>query len=37
MHNAMHNYVVYDALAVPAGLSHFVECTCDPLTLTAAV
>jgi hypothetical protein len=37
MHNAMHNSVVYDALAVPADLSHVVESTCDPLTLTAAV
>jgi hypothetical protein len=36
MHNAMHNSVVYDALAVPADLSHVVESTCDPLTLTAA-
>jgi len=37
MYNAMHNSVVYDALAVPSDLSHVVESTCDPLTLTAAV
>jgi len=37
MHNAIHNSVVYDALAVPSDLSHVVESTCDPLTLTAAV
>jgi hypothetical protein len=37
MHNAMHNSVVYDALAGPSDHSHVVESTCDPLTLTAAV
>ena len=37
MHNAIHNSVVYDALAVPSDLSHVVESTGDPLTLTAAV
>jgi hypothetical protein len=37
MHNAIHNSVGYDALAVPSVLSHVVESTCDPLTLTAAV
>jgi hypothetical protein len=33
----MHNSVVYDAPAVPSDLSHVLESTCDPLTLTAAV
>jgi hypothetical protein len=37
IHIAMHNSVVYDALAVPSVLSHVFESTCDPLTLTAAV
>jgi len=37
MHNAIHNSVVYDPLAVPSDLSHVVESTYDPLTLTAAV
>jgi hypothetical protein len=37
IHIAMHNSVVYDALAVPSVLSHVVESTCGPLTLTAAV
>jgi hypothetical protein len=37
MHSAIHNSVVYDALAVPSDLSHVVEGTCDPLTVTAAV
>jgi hypothetical protein len=37
MHNAMHNSVVYDALAVPSDLSQAVESTCDPLTLRAGV
>jgi hypothetical protein len=37
MHNAIHNSVVYDALAVPSDLSHAVDGTCDPLTLSAAV
>jgi hypothetical protein len=30
MHNAIHNSVVYDALAVPSDLSHVVESTGDP-------
>jgi hypothetical protein len=37
IHITMHDSVVYDALAVPSVLSHVVESTCDPLTLTAAV
>ena len=37
MHNAIHNSLVHDALAVPSDLTHAVESTCDPLTLTAAV
>ena len=37
MHKAIHNSVVYDALAVLSDLSHVVESTGDPLTLTAAV
>jgi len=31
MHNAIHNSVVYDALAVPSDLSHVVESTGDSL------
>src|SRR5260370_27483776 len=37
MYNAIHNSVIYDALTVPSNLSHVVESTCSPLTLTAAV
>jgi hypothetical protein len=37
MHNAIHNSIVYHAVAVRSDLFRVVESTCDPLTLTAAV